>query len=107
MSNTGKKTDQFISYGFRIRERLGVSNGEIREIIMKAHKAFRLLAEDYSNLENYMTEMFQKYPELTEEKKAFENRKSEFQIVLENDPDLDNLIEKWIVWGIEKDEAKK
>lgn len=96
--------DYFKSYGFRVKEEIGLSNGEIRDIILKAHKIFRLLAEDYSSLLKFMDSLFQKYPELHEYQELLQNRNPEFAQVLQNDHKLDQLIEQWVEWGQKKEE---
>ncbi len=65
------KTEKYHSYGFRLREELPFSNGDVRKIFMKAAKVFRLMAQ---------------------------SKMKDVAFLLENDPELDNLIEKWITW---------
>lgn len=101
------KTDKWISYGFKEKERIGISNGEIREIIMNAHKIFKLLAKDYAKMREFILNILEQHPELQSYKKSFENRKSEFEIVLENDKKLDKILEKWIVWGMEREKLEE
>jgi len=67
-----EKTNQYISYGFRIRERLPFGNGAVRVIITRAWKIFKLLSE---------------------------KKIDELMIVLENDKQLDDALEKWVAWG--------
>ena len=102
-----EKTKNYISYGFRKKEKIPLTNGDISKIIFKANKVFKLIADDYQKLESFIEMILNKYPELHEMKKIHENRISELEIILKNDTELDDLLEKWVNWGIERDEAMR
>lgn len=107
MTNNKENKKKFISYGFRIKEQLGISNRDIRKIIMDGSKVFRLLAEELNYKDQLLDALFEQFPELNEYKKIHESRKSEIQIVLENDMELDDTIETWVKWGEQRGLVKE
>ena len=73
MDNTDEEKNGFISYGFRIKDRLPFSNGVIRTIIMKGPQIFDLLGK---------------------------GQLDKVEAILTNDEDLDEALDQWVQWGL-------
>jgi len=67
--------NEYISYGFRVKERIPLTNGEIRKIIFHAGEVFRLLTE---------------------------NKIDELELYFKYNPGLDAVLEKWVSWSEQK-----